>query len=101
MMLKLNSKIAHTECRFCKHVTDIRDLIGETVVNRKELSHRKEWLEEATEEIKKERPTTREECPKCENDVAYFEARQMRSADEGQTVFYECKSCGHKWSVNT
>ena len=22
-------------------------------------------------------------------------------SDEGQTVFYECKQCGHKFSVNT
>jgi len=42
-----------------------------------------------------------EECPKCKNPKMYFYTMQMRSADEGQTVFYECMKCEHKFSENT
>lgn len=47
------------------------------------------------------RPTTDKECPVCGNRTAYYVAQQMRSADEGQTLFYECQSCGHKYKENT
>jgi DNA-directed RNA polymerase I subunit RPA12 len=41
-----------------------------------------------------------ETCPKCQNPEMDYYTLQLRSADEGQTVFYECKKCGHKFSVN-
>lgn len=49
------------------------------------------------------RATVDEECPKCRNPTMEYYTMQMRSADEGQTVFYECPNtnCGHKFSVNT
>lgn len=43
----------------------------------------------------------REKCPKCGHPEMSFHTLQMRSADEGQTVFYACPKCAHKYSVNT
>ena len=35
-----------------------------------------------------------ESCPKCGHPEMEFYTMQLRSADEGTTVFYECRSCG-------
>ena len=47
MLLPLTSHAPTAECRFCKHVTNIADLVGNEVVTRKELNQRKEWMETA------------------------------------------------------
>lgn len=33
-------------------------------------------------------------CPNCTNDKMSYATLQLRSADEGQTVFYTCTKCG-------
>lgn len=39
-------------------------------------------------------------CPKCkQRDTGYY-SKQTRSADEGMTAFWNCKSCGHHWKEN-
>ncbi|KAL1921794.1 uncharacterized protein VTP21DRAFT_10436 [Calcarisporiella thermophila] len=45
--------------------------------------------------------TIEEKCPSCGHNEMSFYTMQMRSADEGQTVFYHCRKCGHKYSLNT
>eukprot|EP00199_Chlamydomonas_sp_CCMP681_P004696 CAMPEP_0119103906 /NCGR_PEP_ID=MMETSP1180-20130426/2253_1 /TAXON_ID=3052 ORGANISM="Chlamydomonas cf sp, Strain CCMP681" /NCGR_SAMPLE_ID=MMETSP1180 /ASSEMBLY_ACC=CAM_ASM_000741 /LENGTH=123 /DNA_ID=CAMNT_0007088523 /DNA_START=192 /DNA_END=563 /DNA_ORIENTATION=- len=48
----------------------------------------------------RKRATVDEACPKCHHPQLEFYTMQLRSADEGQTVFYECTNCKHKYSVN-
>ncbi|KAK7556995.1 transcription factor S-II-domain-containing protein [Phyllosticta citricarpa] len=38
-------------------------------------------------------------CEKCGREEVRFYTQQLRSADEGTTVFYTCE-CGHKWNTN-
>jgi DNA-directed RNA polymerase I subunit RPA12 len=35
-------------------------------------------------------------CPECKNPEMKYYSVQLRSADEGSTVFYTCEKCGHK-----
>jgi DNA-directed RNA polymerase subunit M len=42
-------------------------------------------------------PKERILCEKCGNNEAYFVVRQMRAADEPETMIYQCTKCGYKW----
>ena len=41
--------------------------------------------------------TMKETCEKCDRTEVRFSERQLRGADEGSTIFYEC-DCGHKYA---
>ena len=55
---------------------------------------------EAEDAATRQRATVDEYCPKCNHFGLEFYTMQLRSADEGQTVFYECPKCFHKYSQN-
>lgn len=44
--------------------------------------------------------TIKEKCPKCGNEEMQYHTLQLRSADEGATVFYTCTSCGYRFRTN-
>ncbi|KIY46406.1 DNA-directed RNA polymerase I kDa polypeptide [Fistulina hepatica ATCC 64428] len=41
-----------------------------------------------------------EKCPECGHMQAFSKEMQLRSADEGSTIFYTCASCKHGCRVN-
>ena len=42
-------------------------------------------------------PVTEIECPRCSNKKATWSEAQLRSADEGSTIFYCCMQCRHRY----
>ncbi|WUR03962.1 DNA-directed RNA polymerase I subunit RPA12 [Vairimorpha necatrix] len=40
------------------------------------------------------------QCPNCNAEEMMYNTAQLRSADEGQTVFYSCE-CGYKLTVQS
>jgi len=36
-------------------------------------------------------------CKKCGHNKAYYWTLQTRATDEGETSFFECVKCGHRW----
>jgi len=47
-----------------------------------------------------QRAVVNEDCPQCNHPQLYY-TRPLWSADEGQTVFYECPNCHHKFAQIT
>ncbi|EAT37552.1 AAEL010468-PB [Aedes aegypti] len=46
-------------------------------------------------------PIVSRKCPKCGNDKMSYATLQLRSADEGQTVFFTCTKCQFKEAENS
>ncbi|XP_055322226.1 DNA-directed RNA polymerase I subunit RPA12 [Sitodiplosis mosellana] len=55
----------------------------------------------AKKEDEDEGPIVERLCPKCGNEKMSYATLQLRSADEGQTVFYTCTNCKFKETENS
>ncbi|KAK5742871.1 DNA-directed RNA polymerase I core subunit rpa12 [Elasticomyces elasticus] len=57
-------------------------------------------IQEVSESEKQTDATIMETCAKCGCEEVRYYTQQLRSADEGSTVFYTCPQCGNKWNTN-
>ena len=68
----------------------------EDILMKEDIKNNKK-IEVAKDDTKKSMPKTKEECPKCRHDIAYFWTQQTRASDETETRFFECVKCGNRW----
>ncbi|KAL8292922.1 hypothetical protein RQP46_000616 [Phenoliferia psychrophenolica] len=51
-------------------------------------------------DVEKKKVYVDEDCEKCQNPQMSVKTMQLRSADEGATVFYSCEKCGFQKRLN-
>jgi len=95
----------NVKCTFCPFKCNYEELAVKEVVTKSINKPKPAWIMDDEEEDderknKNKHATIEEPCPKCGHHELYFYTMQLRSVDEGSTVFYECPKCKHKFSQN-
>ncbi|KAK2875012.1 hypothetical protein FQN49_001854 [Arthroderma sp. PD_2] len=86
--------------------TKNRDRASKTIVSESKpnafpsaLRTKSSAVRELTEEDRQADAVIQQTCPDCGRTEMRYYTLQLRSADEGSTVFYTCE-CGHKHNTN-
>ena len=92
-------------CTTCSFKTLYTELGVAEICTRSAAKAKPTWIDDQEEdgepqEKQMKHAKIEEPCPKCSHPELYFYTMQLRSVDEGQTVFYECPACQYKYSVN-
>mmetsp|Transcript_1830 Transcript_1830/g.4059 ORF Transcript_1830/g.4059 Transcript_1830/m.4059 type:complete len:120 (+) Transcript_1830:236-595(+) len=96
-------------CSICHYSTNLSQYSKEDLPSRTTTSADRSvplWAKSDEEQAalknqgEPKRMVVEEPCPKCGAPEVGFYTLQLRSVDEGQTVFYECPQCSYTWSVN-
>lgn len=87
-----------------KYSPCIADIASKTVTSESKpdafpsaLRSKRSAVQTLTAEDKQTDAVIQETCPECGRTEMRFYTLQLRSADEGTTVFYSCE-CGHKYA---
>ncbi|KAK8808719.1 hypothetical protein WA538_002369 [Blastocystis sp. DL] len=92
------------ECGICHWTCHLSDLSNNTIVTFSRPKPVPHWLHEMQQkeniQVGPTRAMVDEECPRCKNPQMSFYTVQLRSVDEGSTVFYKCLKCGYTYTLN-
>uniref|UniRef100_A0A8D0G2T9 DNA-directed RNA polymerase subunit n=1 Tax=Sphenodon punctatus TaxID=8508 RepID=A0A8D0G2T9_SPHPU len=81
-------------CRGCSFSINIRDFEGRVIQTSIEFNKPDSLtLKTVNDGQKIKGPMIERKCPQCGHEGMAYHTRQMRSADEGQTIFYTCIQC--------
>lgn len=79
-------------CPKCKAIVRSEGLILKEKLKREKIE-----IKRPLKDIPDTLPTTKIECPRCGNDIAYWWTLQTRAADEPETQFFRCTKCHYTW----
>lgn len=91
-------------CIVCKFEIDIQVMEEVRVNYNIDFNKRSDYIEEQqlkSAQSKTDGPLVERKCSKCGNETMSYASLQLRSADEGQTIFYTCTKCQHKETENS
>ncbi len=86
--------------RFCCPTCPYKYDLNKTFTNRVKLKKKQVDDVLGGEDAWKNVDKTSAKCPFCPSDQAYFQLRQIRSADEPSTIFFKCCKCMKQWNDN-
>eukprot|EP00050_Salpingoeca_kvevrii_P021863 m.116754 g.116754 ORF g.116754 m.116754 type:complete len:158 (+) comp9510_c0_seq3:523-996(+) len=94
----ISERVTCTQCMATRPTKEYEGL--ETVTRTREFVFQKRTFDTQRQAARQTGATIEEKCPECGAEEMTFHTAQLRSADEGQTVFYSCK-CGYKLTVSS
>lgn len=92
-------------CVVCKYEVNVEIMEDYEVKYTVEFNTKSNYSEErklkAATGAQSNGPVVERRCPRCGNETMSYASLQLRSADEGQTIFYTCTKCHFKETENS
>ncbi|XP_064100072.1 DNA-directed RNA polymerase I subunit RPA12-like isoform X2 [Macrobrachium nipponense] len=101
-ILDLSTADKNVTCVVCKSKVSLNEILSREKAYTVKFNDIKKYETKAVEndEVFGQMDSSRE-CSKCGNIGMSYTTMQLRSADEGQTVFYICPNCRHREVENS